>query len=458
MKHSRSAVRCKAHSIAKLKFENQSLTSFAGLVIFQKFFANLNLKSRLSRCFGGRQGGKVYAPSTIFLQLLIHILLGYRELRDCRYYRDDPLVKRILGMERLPDVATLSRILKKADPKSAENLKRTLRELIFKRLSVMNLSRVTLDFDGSVLSTCRMAQGTAVGYNGKKKGARSYYPLFCTIAQTGQVLDFLHRPGNVHDSNGAREFIIACIKEVREALPNAVIEVRMDSAFFSDKIISVLEGWRVEFSLSVPFERFPELKGMIEGRRRLQRSDDDISYFEISWKPKCWDRSLRFVIVRTRTKKQYKGVVQLDLFVPHESGYEFKVIVTNKLAQAKTVAAYHDGRGSQESIFGTLKSQCQMGYIPVRSKTGNQIYMLAALYAHNLNHELQMSISSPQRSTTRKRATLWVFERISTIRRTIIQRAGQFTRPQGKLTLTISGGEDIKQRVLQTLAKLQLAG
>ena len=39
----------------------------------------------------------------------------------------------------------------------------------------------------------------------KKKGARSYYHLLCTVAQTGQFLDVLHRPGNVHDSKGAHE-------------------------------------------------------------------------------------------------------------------------------------------------------------------------------------------------------------------------------------------------------------
>ena len=41
---------------------------------------------------------------------------------------------------------------------------------------------VTLDFDGSGQSTRRHAEGSAVGYNKKRKGARSYYPLFCTVA------------------------------------------------------------------------------------------------------------------------------------------------------------------------------------------------------------------------------------------------------------------------------------
>ena len=43
MKYSKSDIQSKVHSLPDLKFENQSLTSFAGLVIFQKFFADVGL-------------------------------------------------------------------------------------------------------------------------------------------------------------------------------------------------------------------------------------------------------------------------------------------------------------------------------------------------------------------------------------------------------------------------------
>jgi hypothetical protein len=119
-------------------------------------------------------------------------MLGYRELRDSRYYRDDPLVKRVLGLNRLPEVATISRTLAQADEQSVENLRRTVRELVLERLKELALWRVSLDFDGSVLSTHRRAEGVAAGYNKKKKGTRSYYPLFCTLAQTGLI-----RPGSL---------------------------------------------------------------------------------------------------------------------------------------------------------------------------------------------------------------------------------------------------------------------
>ena len=366
-------------------------------------------------------------------------------------------MQRVLGLKQLPTVATVSRMLTDADERSVENLRRLLRGLVQERLRVVGLPRVTLDFDGSVLSTGRFAEGTAVGFNRKKKGARSYYPLFATIAQTGQVFDFHHRPGNVHDSNGAKQFILQCVQELRRVLPHAVIEVRMDSAFFNDDIVFALHEEGVQLSVSVPFERFTELKGMIEARKRWYALNGEVDYFECSWKPASWDRRFRFLFIRTRQKRQRKGPVQLDLFLPYEYGYEFKVIVTNKTIDAARVVAFHEGRGSQEGIFAELKSHCHMDYVPVRRLHGNQTYMLATLFAHNLTRELQMQVGGPSRPTTWKRKALWVFEKLDTLRQTLILRAGRLTEPEGRLTLTISANKLIKQNFLRIFHVLHTA-
>src|SRR3972149_5410135 len=172
MKLRRSEVRRPAHALPALKFENHALTSFAGLVLFQQLFATLDLKARLRTCFRHLAAGAIFGRATIFLQLIVHLLLGFRELRDSRAYRDDPMVQRLLGLQRLPDVATISRMLKGADAKTVDHLRRLLRDILFERLATLGLARITLDFDGSVLSTRRRAEGTAVGYNKKRKGER----------------------------------------------------------------------------------------------------------------------------------------------------------------------------------------------------------------------------------------------------------------------------------------------
>ena len=129
------------------------------------------------------------------------------------------------------------------------------------------------------MSTGRFAEGTAVGFNRKKKGQRSYYPLFCTVAQTGQVLDVWHRPGNVHDSNGAKAFILACIREIQAILPHCIIEARMDSAFFSDDIVSMLDTEGVQFTISVPFERFSASQGIDRESKALVSLERTVELF-----------------------------------------------------------------------------------------------------------------------------------------------------------------------------------
>jgi hypothetical protein len=258
------------------------------------------------------------------------------------------------------------------------------------------------------------------------------------VAQTDQVLDVYHRPGNVHDSHGADAFIAHCLGRVRASLFECPIETRIDSAFFSETIAERLHGAGVEFTISVSFERFTELKGRIEGRQRWRRLSEGLGFFETQWKPKSWTSAYRFLFIRKQVRSQDKAPIQLDLFRPIDYGYAFKVIVTNKRCPAAEVVAFHEGRGSQEGIFAELKSRCQMDYVPVKTWVGNQLYMFAGILAHNLTRELQIQSTPRTRGNTAKRTALWCFREIGTLRRTLIHRAGRIIRRAGKLVLSIS--------------------
>lgn len=458
MKYSKSAIHRAFHSLPELAFEDHRLTSFSGLVVFQALFARLDLKRRLNHCFRHLKVSPIFGHGVVVMTLIVHLLLGYRQLRDVRYYHDDPLVKRTLGLTKLPDVATLSRALARMDSRSADQVRRLNRDLVLDRLATSGLRRVTLDFDGSVLSTGRFAEGTAVGFNPRKKGQRSYYPLYCTIAQTGQVLDLLHRSGNVHDANGAPAFMRDCIRQVRQALGAGVrLEVRADSAFFSDQIVTLLGEEGVEFAIAVPFERFAELKAIVEQRRRWRRWNAQYSYFERWWAPKSWDYQYRFIFIRSQHTKRNNRPVQLDLFQPGDPYHDHRVIITNKTLKAARVIRFYHGRGAQEGLFGELKSQIQMDYVPTRREAGNRVYVLAAILAHNLNRELHMIAHQPSRNTTEKRPPLWAFERLDTLRHKIIQRAGRLTRPKGHLKLTMSANEAVQKDLLHILGALEKA-
>ena len=240
MKSSKAQIQAKFHKIPVIRFEDQKLTSFSGLLIFQVLFRHLKLKRRLYRCFSNEKTSPIFARHLVVLLIIVHLLLGFRRLREVDYYRDDPLVLRLMGLRKLPDVSTISRSLSQIECKEIEKGRALSRLMVIEGLKRENLSRLTFDFDGSVQSTKGHAEGTAVGYNKKKKGARSYYNLFCTVSQTGQFFDFLHRPGNVHDSNGADQFMMDCFEEAKKELKDTFFESRIDSAFFSEKILDIL--------------------------------------------------------------------------------------------------------------------------------------------------------------------------------------------------------------------------
>ena len=452
MRISKAHILRRVYSIPEIRFEDQRLSSYAGMVVVQELFKRLQLRGRLKSCFLHLKSSAVVGLHVITLLLIVHLMLGYRRLREMERYKEDPLVLRALGLSRLPDVSTVSRRLSELDKESIRRVREVNRDLVLEPLVSMGPTRLTMDFDGSVLSTGRIAEGTAVGFNKKKKGQRSYYPLFCTIAQTGQVLDLYHRPGNVHDSNGAEQFILNRIGNIRSVLPAVKLEARLDAAFFADKHVQMLDNEGVEFTISVPFERFTELKAMIEARKRWRPLDGTWSYFDTDWSPGCWDRKFRFIFIRQKVKRQNKAPVQLDLFTPHEVGYDFKVIVTNKRSSARNVLRFHNGRGAQENVFGELKSQCQMDYVPVRRLAGNQLYLMSAVLSHNLLRRLQIEGAQPQNRTTEKRSPLWQFQEATTIRQHVIHRAGRLTKPKGKLRLTMSGNE-VTKRTFQNYFK-----
>ena len=454
MNRIRKEVCGKTRSGLEVRFEPQSLTPHAGLVVFQRLFSRLELKERLRGCFRHESGRRAYPPHAVALLLVVHLLLGCRELRDMARYRNDEAVRRATGLRRLPDVSTVSRALSDVGARDADRVRALSRDMALERLRELAPRRVTVDFDGTVLATRRLAEGTAVGYNPARKGERSYWPLFATVAQTGQVFDLLHRPGNVADSTGAFDFIGEQMTRLAAELPGVRLETRMDAAFFDGRLLDDLERRGVEYTVSVPFARFADLKAAVERRRAWRSAGPDLAFFEPRWKPAGWDRRRRVVVVRRRVPARRREPLQLDLFEPREHGFEFKAVVTNKRVRARAVALFHEGRGAQEAMFAELKSQCGLGYAPSRKEPANRLFSLAAVLAHNLGRELQMATHAPSRRTTAKRSPLWAFAQLRTMRNDFLLRAGRFVNRAGKPVLSIMSDDKAEAAMSDYLAAL----
>jgi len=251
---------------------------------------------------------------------------------------------------------------------------------------------------------------------------RSYDSLFCTVAETGEALDVWHGSDKVHDFKGARAFILARIREIRQILPKVIVEIRLDCALFGDEIGCALDALGIQYSFSVACERLKELNAKIERRHVWHRTDCDVHCFECYWVTNCWNETRRSISIRTREPKSRKGPLQLNLCFPDEHGYQVKLILINVTLSVGKFIALHNARGAQEAIFADLKSKPQMSYIPCRHCAVEQTRFRAAVMAHNLNREQQMSARRPGRFSREERRLWWSFVHFGMRRMRLIGR------------------------------------
>ena len=85
MKSSKAQITAKYHKIPMIRFEDQQLTSFSGLLIFQLLFRRINLKKRLKRCFAHLKVSPIFGHHLIVMLMVIHLLIGFRRLREVDY-------------------------------------------------------------------------------------------------------------------------------------------------------------------------------------------------------------------------------------------------------------------------------------------------------------------------------------------------------------------------------------
>ena len=104
MKISKSQIHARVQNIPELRFEEeQRLTSFSGFIIIQILFMRLKLPERLQECPEHRTDRLIVGVQSIVRILIVHLMLGYRRLRDIEFYKDDPMVLQALNVRFVVD-------------------------------------------------------------------------------------------------------------------------------------------------------------------------------------------------------------------------------------------------------------------------------------------------------------------------------------------------------------------
>lgn len=458
MRLSRADFQGSCKSFLKIEFASQDITAFGGLELLRRYLALIELGRRVRTVFLRNEVGGDYRAIDMILVIVVLILVGGRRLEHLNYICDDPLVKRFCGLLRLPRERSVSRWLKRFTHRSLMALVEINSQIVSEAIEKQSLARLTIDVDGSVITTGATVQWAYRGFNPHHRKDPSYYPVFAHLAQTGHILRVKNRPGNVHDSHGAVAFMRELIDDVRLRLGSALpLEFRMDGAFFQREIIELLERRKSRYAIKVPFVKWLGLVPMIRDRQRWHRLRDGMGYFEVSLHIAAWGKTLRVVVYRKPVHHQTKKNYQLDLFDPDNGYYEYSAVTTNLEIKAPALWDFMAGRGAQEKTFAELKGQWALDVVPTRHYSANSAWQQIAILGHNLLRNFQLQTVATKKQRSRKRTCAYLLHSLKTIRFKLIHQPARLVKPQGYSVLRFSVAPTAKKLIESIEEKLKAA-
>jgi Transposase DDE domain group 1 len=249
-----------------IQFVPQALTSYGGLELLRRYLRRVDLVERLRQAFIGLPSD--YGSPRVALVLLALFYAGARRLEHLHFLSGDPLIMRFCGLARLPTRRTVANWLRQFTQETLAPLVALNRDLVTEVLAHLNLPRVTIDVDGSVIRTGATVGWAFRGFNPHHRKDPSYYPLLAHVAQTGHILRLKNRPGNVHDSKQAVPFLREVIDDLRRQLGRRVaLEFRMDAAFFQPDVLRLLPARGCGYAIKVGYWHWLPLKQLAADRQ-----------------------------------------------------------------------------------------------------------------------------------------------------------------------------------------------
>ncbi len=392
----------------------------------------------MSRLLKGALPSTDYGARSLIVLILGLMMVGGRRLWHLRYVDEDPMLQRFAGLTRLPSPMTVGRWLRRFTLEHVALLVALNTEITTAALRKLGLRRLTVDVDGSVLSTGMTVEGARRGFNPHHRKVPSYYPITAYEAQSGQILRVHNRSGNVHDGKASPPFLKELLAQLEPLTAEGkLLEFRMDGAFFRSDVIELLDAQGAEWAIKVPFYPWLNLKHYVSQAPEWKRVQDGVSYCESRVAIKTWSRVLRIVLYRKRVFHQTKRNFQLDLFDPDNGYWEYSAIASNKRLGGRALWHFLNGRGAHEKALGELKNGFAFDAVPTLRYAANSAWQVLTVIAFNISRGFQVACRVTRRGRSMKRRCLYPFEAIHTLRFRLLGRAATLVAPAGRQTLDL---------------------
>lgn len=450
MRLRRAELRGRVKADLGLRFRRAGLTSFAGLELVRRYFRQLGLIEKIRRHVGATLPASDYGIVGMIMVVLTLLIVGGRRVWHVAYVANDPVVRRVTGLRRLPVARTVGRWLAGFRARHLEGLGRLNAELVAAAIERLGLKRLTIDVDGSVVSTGLKVAWAQRGFNPHRRKVPSYYPITAYEAQSGQMLRVQNRPGNVHDGKASLSFLRALFAQLTAAFGAMLkFEFRMDAAFFRRDVLELLDGRGAEYAIKVPFQTWTGLREIVRCNRNWTSLDTTLSCFERQVEFAAWERTMRVVIYRKRVHHETRKNFQLDLFDPTDGHYEYSAVVTNKVLSGRHLWRFMCGRGGHEKAYGELKSGFAFASVPSMQYAANSAWQQLSVIAFNLMRSFQVAAGLVvERPRSAGRRPLFAFRSIETLRYELLHRAAIVLHPDGRPTLEVGTTAAVRRRFL----------
>ena len=444
MRLSRAFLKQRVNADLVVRHTKIGLTSYAGLELLRRYVGSIRLHDTLRSKASSRLPSSDYGNTSLCLLLLGLLISGARRIGQLRYLEHDPVIRRLTGLQQLPTPRSVTRWLSTMSASGVAALSRVNAEIAADELQALRLPTLTIDVDGSVVSTGLTVERAERGYNPHHRKVPSYYPITAYEARSGLILRCQNRPGNVHDGKAALDFLDDLFAQIDQTLSPRGIEMRMDGAFFRRDVVDRLDQASAKYAIKVPFYPWLHLKDQIVLRERWRRIDDELGYFRTTHRVETWDRDLVITLYRRRVHHETRKNFQLDLFDPDDGHYEYSAITSNLALDGEALWLYMAGRGTHEKVYAELKNDLAFNGVPSRRYEANSAWQQLNVLAFNLVRRFQIDTLAPRRGTGPKRRTIFAFKTLRTLRFECFSRAGIISNPGGRGVLDVGTASGVR--------------
>jgi hypothetical protein len=352
-----------------------------------------------------------YHESDHVLNFAFNALCDATCLEDLELRRNDEVYLDAVNARRIPDPTTAGDFCRRFQAHDVRTLLDVFNDTRLKAWAGQPdafFDEARIDMDGTLVRTTgECKQGVDISY----QGDWSYHPLVVTLANTGEVLSVVNRPGNRPSHEG-------CPAEVDRALAVCLrggfrrVLLRGDTDFTQTRH---LDRWstdeRVRFIFGAdctpalhvvaddlprnawlalhrparyrvktqPRARPEKVKERIVRQREFQNirlTGEEVAEFD--YRPVACKKAYRMIVV-----KKYLDVMQGQTLLFHDYRYFF-YLTNDRVHSATEIVLEANDRCNQENLHAQLKGAVRALHAPVDNLVSNWAYMVMTSLAWNL--------------------------------------------------------------------------